>query len=69
VASQADERHMAGMAESSEEPVMEPFQDKSGKGWHVVIRFHEGHERRIDGFASKSEAVDWITANSTQVDK
>jgi hypothetical protein len=60
---------MAGMAESSEEPVMQPFEDKAGTGWHVVIRYHEGHERRIDGFASKSEAVDWITANSTQVDK
>jgi hypothetical protein len=60
---------MAGMVESSEEPVMEPFEDMSGTGWHVVIRYHEGHERRIDGFASKSEAVDWITANSTQVDK
>ena len=60
---------MAGMAESSEEPVMQPFPDTSGTGWHVIVRYHEGHERRIDGFASKSEAVDWITANATQVDK
>jgi hypothetical protein len=61
--------HIAGMAESGEEPVMQPFQDKVGTGWHVVIRYHEGHERRIEGFATKNDAVDWITANSTQVDK
>ena len=69
MASGAAECHMAGMTDSSEEPVMEPFQDKSGTGWHVIIRYHEGHERRIEGFANKSEAVDWITANSAQVDK
>jgi hypothetical protein len=57
------------MANSDEQPVMEPFPDKAGTGWHVVIRYHEGHERRIDGFATKSEAVDWITANAAQVDK
>jgi hypothetical protein len=63
--------HSAGMAdkEPAEEPVMLPFQDKSGTGWHVVIRYHEGHERRIDGFASEEEALDWIVANSRQVDK
>ncbi len=48
---------------------MEPFPDKVGTGWHVIIRYHQGQERRIDGFATKDEAVDWITANSTQVDK
>jgi hypothetical protein len=32
-------------------------------------RYHEGHERRIDGFATKSDAVDWITANAMEVDK
>jgi len=48
---------------------MMPFQDKVGTGWHVIVRYHQGHERRIDGFASESEAVDWITANSAQVDK
>ena len=48
---------------------MEPFPDKDGTGWHVVIRYHQGHERRIDGFANKSEAVDWIIANSGQVDQ
>jgi hypothetical protein len=57
------------MAPSEEEPVMLPFQDKGGSGWHVVIRYHTGHERRIDGFASESEAMDWIIANSKQVDK
>jgi hypothetical protein len=57
------------MADSDEEPVMQPFRDKVGMGWHVVIRYREGHERRIEGFATESEAVDWITANATQVDK
>jgi hypothetical protein len=57
------------MADSEEEPVMLPFQDKGGAGWHVVIRFHEGHERRIDGFATEKEALDWIVTNSKQVDK
>ncbi len=41
-----------------EEPVMLPFADKEGTGWHVIVRYHEGHERRIDGFASEKEA--WI---------
>jgi hypothetical protein len=57
------------MADSDEEPVMQPFQDKEGTGWHVVIRYHGGHERRIDGFATENEAMDWIVANSTQLDK
>jgi hypothetical protein len=57
------------MTDSEEVPVMLPFQDKEGTGWHVVIRYHAGHERRIDGFATESEALDWIVANSTQVDK
>jgi hypothetical protein len=57
------------MAASDEAPVILPFQDKAGTGWHVIIRYHQGHERRIEGFASKDEAVDWITANSTQVDE
>jgi hypothetical protein len=61
--------HIPRMADSNEEPVMQPFQDKVGTGWHVVIRYHEGHERRIEGFATESEAVDWITANATQMDK
>jgi hypothetical protein len=47
-----------------EEPVMLPFADKEGTGWHVVVRYHEGHERRIDGFATEQEAVDWIMANA-----
>lgn len=48
---------------------MLPFQDKEGTGWHVVIRYHTGHERRIEGFASEKEALDWIIANSKQVDQ
>jgi len=57
------------MADTEEEPLMLPFQDKEGTGWHVVIRYHEGNERRIDGFATEEEALNWIIANSTQVDK
>jgi hypothetical protein len=48
---------------------MEPFPDKTGTGWHVVIRYHAGHERRIEGFASRIEAVDWIVANADQLDQ
>jgi hypothetical protein len=56
-------------AASDEVPVMRPFQDKEGTGWHVVIRYHAGHERRIEGFATENEALEWIVANSQQVDK
>ena len=57
------------MAETDDKPVMEPFPDKEGSGWHVVIRYPHGHERRIDGFASRSEAVDWIVENASQLDE
>jgi hypothetical protein len=57
------------MADSDEQPVMEPFQDNVGTGWHVVIRYPQSHERRIDGFGSRVEAVDWITTNSGQLDR
>ena len=61
--------HIARMTKPHEEPVMEPFPDQTGTGWHVIIRYHGGHERRIEGFATKAEAVDWIEANATQVDE
>jgi hypothetical protein len=57
------------LADPDEKPVMLPFPDNTGTGWHVIIRYHEGHERRIDGFASEREAIDWIVANATQVDE
>ncbi len=57
------------MVNSEEKPVMVPLQDKEGTGWHVVIRYHAGHERRIDGFATEEEALSWIIENSEQVDK
>jgi hypothetical protein len=66
---EADGAHGVGMADSGEVPVMLPFQDKEGTGWHVVIRYHAGHERRIDGFATENQALEWIVANSQQVDK
>ena len=53
----------------TELPVMLPFADKEGTGWHVIVRYHEGHERRIDGFATEQEALVWIVANSGEVDK
>ena len=64
--------HIPGMtdaADSEEEPVMLPFQDKGGAGCHVVIRYHHGQERLVDGFASENEALEWIVANAKQVDK
>jgi hypothetical protein len=58
------------MAEpEKEQPVMLPFADKEGTGWHVVVRYHEGHERRIDGFATEQEAMQWIVANAKEVDE
>ena len=66
---ESDEVYVDCMANDEEEPVMLPFQDQVGTGWHVVIRYHEGQERRIEGFATQQEALDWIIANSMQVDK
>ena len=63
-----DRVHSIAMA-SHEEPVMLPFRDKEGTGWHVIIRYHEGHERRVDGFSSEEDALNWIITNSKQVDK
>ena len=57
------------MTDSEEVAVMLPFQDKEGTGWHVIIRYHQGHERRIDGFATEKEALAWILENSNEVDK
>ncbi len=57
------------MADSDEQPVMLPFPDQVGTGWHVIVRYHQGHERRIEGFASKNDAVDWITENAGQLDE
>jgi hypothetical protein len=61
--------HIAAMADADELPVMEPFPDKAGTGWHVIIRYHAGHERRIEGFTTRDEAMDWIAKNATQLDK
>ena len=63
-----DRVHSIAMA-NHEEPVMLPFRDKEGTGWHVIIRYHEGHERRVDGFSSEEDALNWIITNSKQVDK
>lgn len=57
------------MAGSEEKPVMEPFPDKTGTGWHVIIRYKGGHGRRVEGFTTQAEAVEWIVANATQVDE
>ena len=63
------EVYVVCMANDEEEPVMLPLQDQVGTGWHVIVRYHEGHERRIEGFVTQQEALDWIIANSNQVDK
>ncbi len=60
--------HTGHMANSDEIPaVMEPFPDKTGMGRHVAIRYREGRERLMEGFATKADAVDWIEANVAQV--
>jgi hypothetical protein len=62
--------HSRPMANPAKEnPIMLPFADKTGTGWHVVVRYHHGHERRIDGFATEQEALEWIIANSKEVDE
>ena len=50
-------------------PVMQPFPDKEGTGWHVIIRYHQGHERRVEGFSTEDEAMKWIVENSQELDK
>jgi hypothetical protein len=57
------------MADSEERPTMLPFPDQGGGGWHVIIRYHQGHERRIDGFSTEKEALDWIVTNAGEVDQ
>jgi hypothetical protein len=59
------------MAHSEEKPaallpLMLPFQDKEGAGWHVTIRYLAGHERCAEGFATKDEALKWIASNFNQ---
>ena len=61
--------HSDAMANPKEAPVMQPFPDKEGGGWHVIIRYHEGHERRIDGFATEDEAMKWIVENEPELDQ
>jgi len=55
---------------------MLPFPNKEGPGWHVIIRYPEGHaqhpeghERRIEGFASEQEAMNWIVENADELDE
>ena len=47
---------------------MLPFPNKESPGWHVIIRYHHGDERRIEGFDNKDEALRWIAENSTELD-
>jgi hypothetical protein len=41
------------MANPNGLPVMQPFPDKEGTGWHV-IRYHQDHERRVEGFSTEA---------------
>ncbi|HTS40971.1 MAG TPA: hypothetical protein VMH84_10585 [Xanthobacteraceae bacterium] len=49
--------------------MMQAFPDPGGSGWHVIIRYHHGHERRIDGFSSEDEAMKWIVENEPELDE
>ena len=65
-----DPKHSGDMADTNEQqPVMLPFRDKDGPGWHVIIRYPEGHERRIDGFATEDDALAWMVENTGELDK
>ena len=48
---------------------MQAFPNKGAPGWHVIIRYHQGHERRIEGFATEDEAMKWIVENSDELDE
>jgi hypothetical protein len=57
-----------GMADSKEKPVLPlllPFRNKEGAGWHVVIRYFD-HERRVEGFSTEAEAKEWIASRFNQ---
>jgi hypothetical protein len=57
------------MADPIKPPVMIPFKDQAGSGWHVIIRYHAGHERRIEGFSTEDEAMKWIAENADELDE
>lgn len=61
--------HSRLMAAPKEPPVMQAYPDKAGGGWHVIVRYHHGRERRVEGFSTEAEAMDWIVANAHQVDE
>ena len=69
----SDPSHIAAMTNTDdaqpEQPIMLPFRDKDGPGWHVVIRYHAGHERRIEGFSSEDDALKWMVENAGQIDE
>jgi hypothetical protein len=48
----------------TQEPKYEAAPDDTGTGWHVVITWPAGRVMKRGGFASESEAQDWIVANS-----
>jgi hypothetical protein len=65
-----DPQHIAAMADTEkQQPVVLPFQDKDGPGWHVIIRYPAGLERRIDGFATEQDAMGWIVENAGELDE
>jgi hypothetical protein len=49
-------------------PLMLPFRDREGTGWHVTIRYL-AHERYVEGFATEDEALKWIAGNFNQIDQ
>ena len=57
------------MANPNELPVVQAFPDRVGSGWHVIIRYHQGPERRVEGFSTQDEALQWIVENSQELDQ
>jgi hypothetical protein len=49
-------------------PLMLPFRDKEGTGWHVTIRYLD-RERCVEGLATEDEALEWIAGNFNQFAK
>jgi hypothetical protein len=68
--------YLARMANSEEKPtaslptlpLMLPFRDREGTGWHVIIRYRD-HERRVEGFATEDAVSKWIASRFNQVDQ
>jgi hypothetical protein len=52
------------MDDHDRKPTYKPAANEGGPGWHVVITWPDGRTEVQGNFASESEALDWIVANS-----